>query len=201
MKLRMPGFGVIHAAFCLTGTPLLWAQTPTDSIREAVHKSLEIMEDPAYQQAEKKMELIHQLRRVVFPLFDFQEMARRSLGRHWRSLTPGQKKDFTAIFTTFLEGSYADKINLYNGQKVVFIGEKVDGGYAQVRSTIIGRNGEEYSVKYNLLQKGGSWKIYDLVAENISLVNNYRSQFNRVIVKSSYDELLRRLEEKTPTAN
>jgi phospholipid transport system substrate-binding protein len=121
----------------------------------------------------------------------------RSLGPHWRRLEAQQQKDFVALFTELLERTYAERIDLYEGQKVVHTGETVDKNYAVVKTRIIGNNGESYSADYRLHLVDGKWRIYDVVAENISLVNNYRSQFQRVIVNSSFEELVRRMKEKT----
>ncbi len=95
-----------------------------------------------------------------------------------------------------LEKTYADQIDLYNGQQVVYSGESIDGDYAQVDSRIIDTNGQTYSVVYRLHRVDGKWRIYDIVAENISIVNNYRSQFNRVIAKSSFEELLKTMKQQ-----
>ena len=99
-----------------------------------------------------------------------------------------------------LEKTYAKNIDLYDGQKVMYIGETIDQDYAEVRTKLLGKKGEGYSVDYRLLRTGGKWRVYDVVAEGISLVNNYRSQFNRVIAKSSYEELVRRLKDKNEFA-
>jgi phospholipid transport system substrate-binding protein len=123
-------------------------------------------------------------------------MAKRSLGANWRRANPQQQKEFVLTFTALLEKTYADQIDLYNGQKVVYSGESIDGDYAQVDSRIVDKDGQTYSVVYRLHKVDGKWKIYDVVAENISLVNNYRSQFNRVITKSSFDDLLKTMKEK-----
>ena len=131
------------------------------------------------------------MRQIVYPLFDFNEMAMRSLGANWRRLSPEQRKEFVSTFTALLEKTYADQIDLYEGQKVVYGAESIDGNFAQVDSRIIDKNNQTYSVVYRLHRVDNKWRIYDVVAENISLVNNYRSQFNRVIAKSSFEELLR----------
>ncbi len=123
-------------------------------------------------------------------------MARRSLGFHWRQLSPEQQKEFVDLFTNLLERSYAGKIDLYDGETVVFTGEVVEDIYARVDSKIVSKKGEEFSVDYKLLRNNGNWRIYDVVVENISLVNNYRSQFNRVISNSSYEELKKRINQK-----
>ena len=129
-------------------------------------------------------------------MFDFEEMAKRSLGFHWRQLNPQQQKEFVALFTDLLEKTYADRIDLYDGQKVAYVGEAVDKDYAEVNTKIISKKGETYSANYKLRRVDGKWRIYDVVAENISLVNNYRSQFHRVIVNSSFEELMKKLKEK-----
>ncbi|HEX9146113.1 MAG TPA: ABC transporter substrate-binding protein, partial [Candidatus Binatia bacterium] len=129
-------------------------------------------------------------------LFDFREMAKRSLGSHWRRISPQQQDEFVTSFTELLEKSYADKIDLYDGQKVAYAGETIDSDFAVVNTKLIGKN-QSFSVDYKLQLVEGKWKIYDVVAENISLVNNYRSQFNRILTKSSFDDLIQRIRSKS----
>src|SRR6266403_4487998 len=167
------------------------AGEPTEAIRGAVNQGVEILKNAKLDNQKQRAQVIDQLRQIVYPLFDFNEMAMRSLGANWRRLTPQQRKEFVATFTALLEKTYANQIDLYNGQQVVYTGETIDGDYAQVESRIIDKNGQTYSVLYKLHKVDGKWRIYDVVAENISLVNNYRAQFNRVIAKSSFEELLR----------
>jgi phospholipid transport system substrate-binding protein len=173
-----------------------YAGEPTETIRGAVSQGIEILKNTKLDTQQQRAKVIDQLRQIVYPLFDFNEMAMRSLGANWRRLNPQQQKEFVSVFTALLEKTYADQIHLYNGQKVVYTGENIDGNYAQVESRIIDKNNQTYSVVYRLHNVDGKWKIYDVVAENISLVNNYRSQFNRVIAKSSFEELLRTMKEQ-----
>jgi phospholipid transport system substrate-binding protein len=167
------------------------AGDPTEAIRDAVNQGVEILKNAKLDTQKQRVQVIDRLRQIVYPLFDFSEMAMRSLGANWRRLNPQQQKEFVSTFTALLEKTYADQIDLYNGQQVVYSGESIDGDYARVDSRIIDKNGQTYSVVYRLHKVGGKWKIYDVVAENISLVNNYRSQFNRVIARSSFEELLK----------
>jgi phospholipid transport system substrate-binding protein len=167
------------------------AGDPTEAIRGAVNQGVEILKNAKLDTQKQRVQVIDRLRQIVYPLFDFSEMAMRSLGANWRRLNPQQQKEFVSIFTALLEKTYADQIDLYNGQQVVYTGESIDGDYARVDSRIIDKNGQTYSVVYRLHKVDGKWKIYDVVAENISLVNNYRSQFNRVIARSSFEELLK----------
>ena len=130
-------------------------------------------------------------------IFDYDEMAKRALGSHWRNRTPAEQEEFARLFRDFLERIYSDKVDLFKGEKVIFGRETIDRDFAQVESTIIGEKGEGFLVVYRLKQTNGSWKVYDAVIENISIVNNYRSQFDRVITGASYQELVKRLREKT----
>jgi phospholipid transport system substrate-binding protein len=168
----------------------------TEAIRGAVNQGVEILKNAKLDNQKQRAQVIDRLRQIVFSLFDFNEMAMRSLGVHWRRINSQQRKEFVSTFTTLLEKTYADQIDLYNGQQVVYAGESVDGDYAQVDSRIVDKNGQTYSVTYRLHKVDGNWKIYDVIAENISLVNNYRAQFNRVIARSSFDELLKTMKEK-----
>jgi len=173
------------------------AGEPTEEIRAAVSRGVEILNGAKLDGGKDKAETIGRLKKVVYPLFDFEEMARRSLGAHWRRLDPQRQKEFVTLFTDLLEKTYANSINLFDGQKVVYTGETVDQDYAEVGTKIITKKGEAYSADYKLHRVAGKWKVYDIVAEGISVVNNYRSQFNRVIVNSSVEELLKKLKEKT----
>src|ERR671918_258503 len=173
------------------------AGDPTEAIRGAVNQGVEILKNAKLDNQKQRAQVIDRLRQIVYPLFDFNEMAKRSLGANWRRLDSQQQKEFVSTFTALLEKTYADQIDLYNGQQVVYTGESVDGDYAQVDSRIIDRNSQTYSVAYRVHKVDGKWKIYDVVAENISLVNNYRSQFNRVVVNSSVEELIKRIKQKS----
>jgi phospholipid transport system substrate-binding protein len=167
------------------------AGEPTEAIRGAVNQGLEILKNAKLDNQKQRAQVIDRLRQIVYPLFDFNEMSMRSLGPTWRRLNPQQRAEFVSTFTALLEKTYADQIGLYNGQQVVYTGESIDSDYAEVDSRIVDKNGQTYSVVYKLHRVDGKWRIYDVVAENISLVNNYRAQFNRVIAKSSFEELLK----------
>jgi phospholipid transport system substrate-binding protein len=117
-------------------------------------------------------------------------------GAHWRRRSPAEQQEFAKLFRAFLERIYSNKVELYDGEKVVFGRETIDQDYAQVDSTVINAKGKEIAVVYRLKRTDGKWKVYDAVVENISIVNNYRSQFDRVISKSSYEELKKMLREK-----
>ena len=169
------------------------AATPREQIQSSVEKVIAILKDPNLKPEAKKSERLEQLRQVIFPKFDFAEMAKRSLGSDWQRRNPEEQREFVKLFTELIETSYASNLGSYNGEKVIFTGDKQDGEYAQVDTKI---KGEETSVSYKLLQSGSDWKIYDVVIENVSIVNNYRSQFTRVIARSSFADLLRQMKDK-----
>ncbi len=185
-------------SFMLSLAPLTRAQagTPLDLVRTTVDRAIQILKDPELSSRDKKKERVDRLRAALDAIFDYEEMAKRALGPHWRQRTSAEQEEFVKLFRDFLEGVYSDKINLYNGEKVRFGREVIDKEFAQVESTIIQPKGEEISVIYKLRQVNGRWKVYDAIVENISIVNNYRSQFDRVISSSSYEELVKRLREK-----
>jgi len=173
---------------------------PTDQIKSTVDKALVVLKDPRLKPAAKTKERREQLKQILFARFDFTEMAKRSLGANWRRRTPKEQEEFVRLFTDLLERAYADTIESYGDEKIVYVGERLDGGYADISSKVLTSKGEEFSLNYRAHFVGGEWRVYDVVVENISMVNNYRSQFNRVISNASYEELVRRLRDKADFA-
>jgi phospholipid transport system substrate-binding protein len=172
------------------------AGAPMDQTKQTVDKVLSIVNDPNLKSPAKQQERREQLRQTIFPRFDFTEMARRSLGPHWARRSPQEQQEFVRVFTGLLENAYVEQIESANGDKVVYGREQMDGDTAIVPTKVITKKGEEVSITYKLRPVGAEWKVYDVVVEDISLVNNYRSQFNRVLANSSFDELMRRLQGK-----
>jgi phospholipid transport system substrate-binding protein len=189
-------FATFIFASCLSFVASAQAGEPLEVVRTAVEKCVQILKDPRLQAKDKKTERIDRLREVLNPIFDYDEMSKRALGAHWRRRTPAEQEEFVILFRDFLERTYSDKIDLYGGERVLVGRETIDGGFAQVETTIINPKGEEIAVIYRLRRGNGQWKVYDAVVENISLVNNYRSQFDRVLSSASYEELVKRLREK-----
>jgi phospholipid transport system substrate-binding protein len=172
------------------------AGAPAEQIQGAIEKVVAILKDPNLKSEAKKKARLEQLRREIYPKFDLAEMAKRSLGSHWQKRSAEEQRRFVKLFTEIIENAYMENLAAYNGEKVTITGEKQDREYAEVQSKIATKEGREYAVDYKLHQAGGDWKVYDVVIENISLVNNYRSQFNRVIAQSSFEELVRRMQNK-----
>jgi phospholipid transport system substrate-binding protein len=172
------------------------AGPPTEQIRSTVDRALILLKDPGLKPLEKTQERREELKKILFARFDFMEMAKRALAANWRRLTPQQQDEFVALFTELLERAYAEIIESYSDEKIIYIGERLDGRYADVASKVLTSKGEEYSITYRAHLVNGEWRVYDVIAENISVVNNFRSQFSRVIANSSYEELVRRLKNK-----
>ena len=191
---------VIGLAMAVSLPAILQAATPTESVRETVDNIIAILKDPALKGEQKKKERREKLKELIYRRFDFTEMARRSLGSEWRRHSPEERKEFVQLFSALLEDAYLDKIESYNGEQVRYLKERVDKDFAEVPTKLVDNKGQEFSVVYRLYNSGGDWKVYDVVIEDISLVNNYRSQFSRVLAKSSYAELVDRMKKKQISA-
>lgn len=191
---------VIGLATALLLPAILQAATPTESVRQTVDNITAILKDPALKGEQKKKERREKLKEVIYRRFDFTEMAKRSLGSEWRKHSPEEQKEFVQLFSALLEDAYLDKIESYNGEQVRYLKERVDKDFAEVPTKLVDNKGQEFSVVYRLYSSGGDWKVYDVVIEDISLVNNYRAQFSRVLAKSSYAELVDRMRKKQISA-
>lgn len=197
----MKALSTVGLAILLLVQPVwLAAGVPGDQVRQTTDKLLAILKDPQLKGESKKNERRDKLREVIYQRFDFTEMARRSLGSEWRRRSPEEQKEFVKLFTGLLERAYLDNIESYNGEKFRYLKEQEDNNHAEVDTKIIDNKGQEFSVNYRLHKVNGDWKVYDVVIEDISLVNNYRSQFNRVLATSSYEELVNRMKGKTLSA-
>jgi phospholipid transport system substrate-binding protein len=166
---------------------------PTEQIRGAIDRGVAIVKRADLQGNAKKAQRRALLRKELFPYFNFEEMSRRSLGVHWKKRTPQERQEFVKLFTDLLENAYAGKIEGYKGEKILFGKETLDPPYAEVKTAIVTPQGEEFSVDYRLLADGSRWRVYDIVIEGVSLVNNYRSQFAAMLQKSSFDEMAKQL--------
>jgi phospholipid transport system substrate-binding protein len=184
-------------SFLSGAVPALAAPTVTDQVKQVVDQVVKIVSDPELKKPAKEPQRRQQLKQTIASIFDYGEMAQRSLATHWKNRTPAEKKEFTSLFATLLENSYAGKIESYHNEKIVYLGETVDGQYADVKSKVIAPKGDEYSLDYRLMNKGGKWLVYDVVIEGVSLVSNYRGQFNRIINSQGYPELVKKLKTKS----
>jgi phospholipid transport system substrate-binding protein len=173
-----------------------WAGPPTDQLHGRIDRVLKVLEDPALKKDSKATERRATLRAIAGEIFDFTEISQRSLGRHWQARTPSERQEFVALFADLLERTYVSKIEGYSGERLVYAGETLDGDQATVRTRIVTKQGTEIPVDYRMFQRDGHWRAFDVYIEGVSLVGNYRSQFNAIIVRSSYADLVEKLKTK-----
>jgi phospholipid transport system substrate-binding protein len=174
-------------------TSRAWADDPMSVVRGTVNQSLSVLRDASIPLQSRQ----DKLRQIVSGTFDFTEMARSALGYHWRQISSAQQQEFTQTFVAFIEDSYLSKINDYRGQQVQFLTARNDDAeYAQVNTDIVQNGKDSIHVNYRLLQKNANWKIYDVTIDSISIIANYRNQFNRVMNSKGYDTLINDLKSK-----
>ena len=173
-----------------------WAATAQEQLKGAIERVVSTLDSPAMKGEGKAAERRVAVRQIANEIFDFGEIARRSLGRYWQPLSEAQRAEFVGLFSDLLERSYISKIELYGGEKIIYNGERVDGDLAIVSTKIITKNGTEVPIDYRLFRRGDNWKVYDVNIEGISLVSNYRTQFNKIIQSSGFNSLVDRMKAK-----
>ena len=176
------------------------ATNPRDVVQGAVTRVVSVLQDEFegahLDRPRTEMRRAH-IRRAARELFDFDEMARRTLTRHWNGRTPEERAEFVQLFTDLLERSYLVRIEQFAGERIVYIGETVDGPYAAVRSRILTRRPTETAVDYRLLLRDGRWRAYDVLVDGVSFVATFRTEFERIIQQSSYAGLIEKLRKRT----
>jgi len=187
------GFALVVALVlaAVVGPAPAAAAGPTDQLRAQIDKVVKTLEDPAFNKERRVA-----VRKIAEEIFDFGETAKRSLARHWLARTPAEREEFVALFADLLERSYISKVELFNGERITYTGETIDGDQAVVKTKIITKQGTEIPVDYRLLRRGERWLVYDVIIEGVSLVANYRTQFNKIIQTSSYQELVKKMKTK-----
>jgi phospholipid transport system substrate-binding protein len=196
MLVRAHPWLIVSLVLWLGGMAPAQAGEPLELVRSAADKVIALLRDPQLKTADRKRERVERLKAIVNPIFDYDEIARRTLSANWERRTPAEREEFTKLFRAFLEKVYSDQIDINEGDRLVFGREIVNQDFAEVESKVINDKNEESPLIYRLKRSDGGWKIYDAVVEDVSIVNNYRSQFNRVITKSSFEALKKMLREK-----
>lgn len=192
MVFRAVLVGVWLASAAVPG----YAGAPTDSMKVTIDEVLRIVRENELKQPSKAEERRQMLERVVEARFDYQEMSRRALGAPWHALSDQEKQEFVTLFRTLLTNSYADKIETYSGEGVQYLNERTEKEYAEVRTKV--QSGKtEIPLDYRLINKANDWRVYDVVVDGVSLVNNYRGQFAKIIRSSSYADLVEQLRKKS----
>jgi phospholipid transport system substrate-binding protein len=183
----------------LSGMGVAASGTPTEFIRQTTDNILRVFADPDLQGAAQREERVARLQYIANTAFDWEEIARRALATHWRERTPQERREFTILFRDAVQGRYLERLEaaaqerLQERPAIRYVGEQVDGQRAMVKTTVATARSWEVSMDYRLRHSDGQWRVYDIVLMGVSLVNNYRAQFQRVITQSSYEELVRQL--------
>lgn len=174
----------------------VYAGPPLDAVQANVNKVLEVLRDPKLKAVSAKEIEKEKLRLIYDRMFDDVELSKRTLARNWNSLNVAQRKEFVILFRQVLEKAYIDKILAYTDEKIVFERETmVSGTQAEIQTKIV-TSSKEIPISYRVLEKDGAWKVYDVVIENVSLVLNYRTQFNDILSKDKPEQLLEILRKK-----
>ena len=172
------------------------AGAPLEQLRSQIDRVLKVMDDPELKKDGNTKERRAAVRKIADDIFDFQETAKRSLARHWQPRSAAEQSEFVRLFSDLLERSYISKIELYGGEKIAYLGDSLDGDQAIVRTRIVTKSATEIPVDYRMLKRGDRWLVYDVIIEGVSLVANYRTQFNKIIQTSSYAELVKKMKVK-----
>jgi phospholipid transport system substrate-binding protein len=199
MRSRRP-FVVLALVLALAVTLLTdrWAVAgvPTDQLKAQIDRVIKALEDPELKKEGRAKDRRATIRKIANDIFDFSETARRSLGRHWQGRTPAERDEFVQLFSDLLERSYISKIETYGGEKILYNSDSVEGDQAKVQTKLVAKGGSEIPIEYRMHKAGDRWLVYDVVIEGVSLVANYRTQFNKIIQTSSFKELMNKMKNK-----
>ena len=195
MNRRYTGLILIFAVLLVI--PLQsYAATPKETVETGVNNLLKTLGDPSFK-AQTKDQQIATLGTEIEKVFDFTELSKRTLGRDWKKMSAEQQQEFVKLFKELLQGVYADRLLAYSDQKVLFDKEiMLKKGRAEVQSYLQTSDGKKIPLFYRLTDKSGSWRVYDVIIEGVSMVKNYRTQFRDILAKDSPDKLIEVLRDK-----
>jgi len=177
-----------------------FAGAPLDSVKGNVDKVLNVLRDPALKGDSGKKAKKAKIRTISEKMFDFNELSRRTLGQNWTKLNTGQQKEFTELYTSILEDAYVDKIVTYTDEKVLYNKEnRLTEKTVEVQTTIVTKKCD-IPIFYRVIHKGIEWRVYDVVIEGVSLINNYRTQFREILANKTPEALLETLRKKVGKA-
>ena len=177
--------------------PVTVMASVTDEVKAVVDQVVSIVSDKELKKQKNEEKRRAALDKAIGTIFNYGEMAKLSLGTHWRERSPAERQEFVKLFKTLLENSYSGKIESYNNEKITYQKEAVEGDDAVVKSKVVTAKREEFALEYRLKKDGGKWMVYDVVIEGVSLVANYRSQFNRIVRSEGYGALVKKLRDKS----
>ena len=182
--------GILILLFALVPARGAWGGAPSDQLRAGIDRVFKILGDPELDGDKKLTQRRTAIVIVANEMFDFGEMAKRSLGQYWAQRTPTERGEFVRLFTELVQRSYISKVDQHGAHKMTVQGERIDGDYAVVRTTLPLSSGHEMPIDYSMHSTDDRWQVYDLSIDGISLVANYRAQFNKIIRTSSYEALV-----------
>jgi phospholipid transport system substrate-binding protein len=186
---------IVMAVLLAAAEPTAMAAGPTETVKGAVDQVFAGQDGSAVKKvsiAERRADI----RKVAENLFDFQEMSRRSLGSTWDTVSSSEKQEFVRLFSSLIANSYMGKIEQYTGEPIRYESEQIDGSEASVLSRVVTPKGAEIGIEYRLYRAEARWAVYDVRVDGISLVNSYKAQFNRLLQRGSFAELLKQLKQK-----
>ncbi len=192
-RILRPAAAVASGLLCLLWFGQALAGAPTDQLRKSVDHVIAVLQDPKMKPDSMADERRAAIRKEAESIFDFTETAKRALGRHWQNLSDSERQEFVALFADLVERAYINKIERYSGENIVYVGESTEGELATVKTKFVTKQGTEIPIDYRLLRRGDRWVVYDVLIEGISLIGNYRTQFDRILKTGSYQELVRRI--------
>jgi phospholipid transport system substrate-binding protein len=193
VKIKLVGLGIF--VFLLFSFPV-YAGVALNTVQISVNKVLDVLRDPKLKAESAKQIKKEKLRTIYKSMFNETEFSKRTLARNWGKLNPAEQKEFIDLFEQILEKSYIDKIFSYTNEKIAFYKETViSENQAEIQTKVI-TSSKEIPIFYRVILKDGSWKVYDVVVENVSLVQNYRTQFNDILTKNTPEQLLEILRKK-----
>ena len=195
-RLKWTMIGVLLVVQFFTALAAAAAGPATDSIRGTIDEVFKVLDDKDLKKPERHEERRQRLEKVVGARFDYSEMSRRSLGTQWNQLSDKDRQEFVDLFRTLLTNTYADRVENYSGEGVQYLNERSEKEYAEVRTKVLSGK-TEIPMDYRLLRKDNDWRVYDVVVDGVSLVNNYRGQFSKILHTSSYPGLVDQLRKKS----
>lgn len=178
-----------------TAAPTGAESTASDAVKSTINDLLQVLADESLKQPEQAEKRRHAIEAVIKHRMDYEEMAKRALGAAWSTLPRRDQHEFVGLFVHLLRDAFAGRITEYSDEQVVFLGELREGDFAEVKAQMEGRK-TDTPIDFRLIQRENVWRVYDIVIDGVSVVNNYRSQFTSIIRDASYAGLVKKMKQK-----
>lgn len=196
MKRSLRAFFVALCGVLILAGAVCAAESPMAALQVKVDQILDVLKQPAYKDPIKRVPMRAQIEKYVHEIFDFNEFSARTVGRNWPTFSEVQKQRFDKAFADLLLITYLDKVQGYNGEKIAYTGEVMSskGDRAEIQTVVTLSDGKAVPVAYRMMLKNGRWVVYDVLIENVSLIKNYRSQFQDVLSRGTPEQLIDKVE-------